>query len=277
MTFRNVLVAYNGGPGSRAALEFAIWLVNHHDAHLTGILAHGASQFTQKIPAWLTRSLKSSLTDIVEDRIAELTQSFRDTTAGKVPADRLHWLDVREEPDQAVARFARLYDLTIVGQYENLLGADELVLHPDRIAYASGRPTLLIPRDMDMTRVETDTAVVAWDGGRRAARAFFDAMPILQKRKRVILATVDQGRDRETLMSKDNLERILGRHNLNLEHRTLPASGSTAATLLRLCQEEGAAPLIMGAYEHARWSEDLMGGVTQEMAQTLTVPILMSH
>ncbi|MCT4607629.1 MAG: universal stress protein [Pelagimonas sp.] len=277
MTFRNVLVAYNGGPGSRAALEFAIWLVNHHDAHLTGILAHGASQFTQKIPAWLTRSLKSSLTDIVEDRIAELTQSFRDATAGKVPADRLHWLDVREEPDQAVARFARLYDLTIVGQYENLLGADELVLHPDRIAYASGRPTLLIPRDMDMTRVETDTAVVAWDGGRRAARAFFDAMPILQKRKRVILATVDQGRDRETLMSKDNLERILGRHNLNLEHCTLPASGSTAATLLRLCQEEGAAPLIMGAYEHARWSEDLMGGVTQEMAQTLTVPILMSH
>ena len=277
MTFRNVLVAYNGGAGSAAALEFALWLAEQHEAHLTGILAHGASQFTQKIPAWLTKSLKSSLTDIMDDRIAELTRAFQTATEGRIAPERLHWLDVREEPDQAVARFARLYDLTIVGQYENLLGADELVLHPDRIAYASGRPTLLIPRDMDMAQAQSDTAVVAWDGGRRAARAFFDAMPILRRRKRVILATIDQGRSGNALVSPDNLARILGRHELPLEHRILEPDGSTAATLLKLCQQENASPLVMGAYEHSRWSEDLMGGVTQEMTQTLSVPILMSH
>lgn len=277
MTFRNVLVAYNGGDGSKMAAEFAIRLANQHNAHLTGILAHGASQFTQKIPAWLTRSLKTSLTDIMDERIGTITQSFRDQTQGRIEDDRLHWLDVRDEPDQAVACFARLYDLTIVGQYENLLGADELVLHPDRIAYASGRPTLLIPRNMTTDSANTETAVVAWDGGRRAERAFFDAIPILTRRKRVILATVDQGRDREKVMSPSDLVRVLGRRDLVLEHRNLKPQGSTAATLLNLCKEENASPLIMGAYEHSRWSEDLMGGVTQEMTQTLNVPILMSH
>lgn len=273
MSFRNILIAYNGGEGSAAALEFAIWLANKYDAHLTGILAHGASQFTQRIPGWLARSLKSSLTDIMEARIGELTKAFRAATDGRIPADRLHWLDVRDDPDQAVARHARLYDLTVVGQYENLLGADELVLHPDRIAYASGRPTLLIPRDMDMAQAGADTAVVAWDGGRRAARAFHDALPILRRRKRVIIATVDQGQTG----TDDMLTRVLGRHDLPLERRVLTPEGSTAATLLKFCQAEGASPLVMGAYEHARWSEDLIGGVTQDMARSLNVPILMSH
>ncbi|MES0884926.1 universal stress protein [Roseibium sp. SCP14] len=277
MPFRNVLIAYNGGQGSQSALEFAVWLAKLHDAHLTGILAHGASQFTQRIPNWLTKSLKSSLTDIMEERIAELTDSFHEATRGRLPADRLHWLDVRDEPDQAVAKYARLYDLTVVGQYENLLGADELVLHPDRIAYASGRPTLLIPRALDMTKLSADTAIVAWDGGRRAARAFFDAMPILRNRNRVIVATVSQGGRKDELMSAENLTRILSRHDINIEYRTIDPIGSTAATLVKLCQEEGASPIVMGAYEHSRWSEDLVGGVTHEMMQSLRVPILMSH
>lgn len=277
MTYRNLLVAYNGGPGSKAALEYALWFADLHEAHLTGILAHGASQFTQKIPAWLAGSLKSSLSDIMDERMADIARSFRAATNGSIDPDRLHWLDVSDEPDQAVARFARLYDMTIVGQYENLLGADELVLHPDRIAYASGRPTLLIPRDFSAPNHPADTAIVAWDGGLRVARAFFDALPILRQRKRVIFATVDQGGGTRHLMNSGGLERVLGRHDLVLEHRTVQPSGSTAQTLLKLCRDERAYPLVMGAYEHSRWSEDLMGGVTQEMARALDIPILMSH
>jgi len=211
------------------------------------------------------------------ERIKELTASFRSATAGRIEDSRLHWLDVKDEPDQAVARYARLYDLTIVGQYENLLGADELVLNPDRIAYVSGRPTILVPKGHDPKGCDGATAVVAWDGGRRAARAFFDAMPILRNRERVILVTIGDGKEARQLMRSDQLARILSRNELNLEHRIVSAQGSTSATLLNICKEEGASPLIMGAYEHSKWSEDLIGGVTQEMTQALSVPVLMSH
>jgi nucleotide-binding universal stress UspA family protein len=35
--------------------------------------------------------------------------------------------------------------------------------------------------------------------------------------------------------------------------------------------------LVMGAYGHSRLQEGLLGGVTREMLQTMTVPTLMSH
>jgi nucleotide-binding universal stress UspA family protein len=33
----------------------------------------------------------------------------------------------------------------------------------------------------------------------------------------------------------------------------------------------------MGAYEHSKFSEDLLGGVTQDILERARLPILMSH
>jgi nucleotide-binding universal stress UspA family protein len=35
--------------------------------------------------------------------------------------------------------------------------------------------------------------------------------------------------------------------------------------------------LVMGAYGHTRLQEGILGGVTREMLQTMTLPTLMSH
>ncbi|MQY43954.1 hypothetical protein GG681_15005 [Epibacterium sp. SM1969] len=129
-----------------------------------------------------------------------------------------------------------------------------------------------------MANANAGTAVVALDGGRRAARAVFDAMPILKRSKRVIFATIDEARTRgRATTGADNLEAVFGRYGLNIEHRIVQPAVSTAASLLQLCQEVHAAPLVMGAYVYSLWSEDLMGGVTHKLAQTLNVAILMSH
>lgn len=68
---------------------------------------------------------------------------------------------MRGEPDQAVINYARLFDLTIVGQYENLTGADEMELHPDHIAYASGRPIIVVPKYFQPASI-VEHSVVAW-------------------------------------------------------------------------------------------------------------------
>jgi nucleotide-binding universal stress UspA family protein len=276
MTFRNVLVAYNGGAGSAAALDFALWLAEQHEAHLTGILAHGASQFTQKIPAWLTKSLKSSLTDIMDDRIAELTRAFQTATEGRITPERLHWLDVREEPDQAVARFARLYDLTIVGQYENLPAADEYVLHPDRIAHASGRPILVAPKRFRPDGIN-ESAVIAWDGKRSAARALFDAMHILETKRRVSIVTVGDPERYRPAKGLD-LPELLARHGIEARHSIVPkSSGGTARTILDFCAAQDTGLLVMGAFEHSKLSEDLFGGVTSHILREAEIPVFVSH
>ena len=33
----------------------------------------------------------------------------------------------------------------------------------------------------------------------------------------------------------------------------------------------------MGAYEHSKFSEDLLGGVTRDILENATLPVLMSH
>jgi nucleotide-binding universal stress UspA family protein len=35
--------------------------------------------------------------------------------------------------------------------------------------------------------------------------------------------------------------------------------------------------LVMGAYGHSRLQEGMLGGVTREMLQSMTLPVLMSH
>lgn len=41
--------------------------------------------------------MKSSLTDIMDERIQEVSSSFQTYTEGRIDKERLHWIDVREE------------------------------------------------------------------------------------------------------------------------------------------------------------------------------------
>lgn len=55
-----------------------------------------------------------------------------------------------------------------------------------------------------------------------------------------------------------------------------PARGA-GATILDACTELGAGLLIMGAYEHSKFSEDLLGGATRDILSDARLPVLMSH
>lgn len=52
-------------------------------------------------------------------------------------------------------------------------------IHPDRVAFDSGRPVMTSPANYQGS-VSAGRAVVVWDGGRAAARALVDAMQILE-------------------------------------------------------------------------------------------------
>lgn len=275
MAIKNLLIAYNGGEASDSALHLALQMAAKYDAHLTGIVAHGASSVTKNIPNWLSASMRSSIGEITEKRTNELAEKFHAFSKGKIDKDRLHWIDVKADPDKAVAFYSRLFDLTILGQYENLISADELMLHPDRIAYESGRPILVAPKKYLPTEIN-EHAVVAWDGRRTASRAFFDSMQVLETKNRVSIVSV--GEPGSIPMSSEiDLPTILARHGVKAKHTFLPNVGSIADTLLNHCAEVGAGLLVMGAYEHSKLSEDLFGGVTSSVIRRTTVPLFLSH
>src|SRR5580698_7258663 len=77
------------------------------------------------------------------------------------------------------ARIARRFDLAIVPQAEPR-GNEVEVLIAESTLFQSGRPMIVVPY-IQKAPLKLDRVMVCWDGGRQAARAIADAMPLLAR------------------------------------------------------------------------------------------------
>ena len=59
--------------------------------------------------------------------------------------------------------------------------------------------------------------------------------------------------------------------------RTVSKSGSVANTILSEAKKDSARLIVMGAFEHSKFSHDLIGGVTTDVMAKTHVPVLMAH
>lgn len=276
MGLNNLLIAYNGGAASDAALRTAILMAKKHNAHLTCVLAHGVSNVSRNIPSWFSSDMAASIQAALSHKAEAVEAKFRDMTLAKLPQSKVHWIEVAGEPDRTIADYAMLYDLTILGQFENLVEADELELRPGRVALLSGRPVLLVPKTFDVEGMN-DRALLAWDGNRTVTRALAAALPVLKTMQSVVVTTVEDGRTDQPL-SGITVEAVLDRHHIPTEREFVPAAHeSTADLLLKACERADAGLLVMGAFENSSLKQELLGGVTRDILKSTKIPVLMSH
>lgn len=277
MTIKNILIAYNGLPGSGAALHGAVKMQKFYDAHLTGLFAHGNSSLSHQIKPWMPRKVKEAILEVAEQSFQEIHSTFNEICAD-VPPEKLHWIDSTGPVQQTVARYARLFDITAVGMHENTSehGQGHIEIYPDRVTFDSGRPVMIFPAGYRGS-VFNGKAVVAWDGGRAAARALADAMQILETEDSVEIVSVGKS-PLEGSLPGINVKDILDRHDVRVSLKELPRGRkSIADTLVEYCDDAGAGLLVMGAYEHSPLREGLIGGVTHDIALRAKIPVLMSH
>ena len=275
MAIKNLLVAYNGGEASDSALHLALQMASKYDAHLTGIMAHNASNVTRNVPSWLSKTMLRSIAEVTAQRTVELASKFQKITEGKIARDKRHWLEIKADPDRAISYYTRSFDITVLGQYENLMAADELEWHPDRIANNSGRPIIVAPKNY-RTDAINERAVVGWDGRRTSARALSDAMQVLETKDHVTIVTVGDAKN-SSQPHDVNLVTALERHGIEAEHKCVSKDGTIADTLLSECRKAEAGLLVVGAYEHSKIYEDLFGGVTSEILSKAHLPLFLSH
>lgn len=275
MSIKNILCAYSGEEAGSSGLAHAIKLAKHHDAWVTGIIEHNPSYLERRFSASLGEDIIQGLRKQDDERIAELQKRFvtQLTAAGiKGPHDHIV-LEGRNR--ETIASRARAYDLIVVGPHEAAVSEDHLSAHPDTIALQSGRPVLSVP-DGYTADALSDHAIVAWDGKRSAARALGDAMDSLEEKAKVTVLTV--GKARFEMPESGGIISHLERHGINAEHLHTQRNGrSIARTIEDTAAEIGANLIVMGAFEHSKFSHDLFGGVTTEVMKTAEVPVLMSH
>ncbi len=278
MSIKNILVAYNGLPGSEAALSGAVLMQQYFDAHLNGLFAHGNPFLSRKMQhSWMPSKVQAAILEVAEGPTADIERRFYEVCA-EVPDKMLHWIDSGGSVQRTVARYARLFDITILGMHEESLDGTmrHVEIHPDRVAYDSGRPVMTFPAGYKGS-VFGGRAVVAWDGGRAAARALADAMQILETETEVEIVSVGRSPLADSLPGID-VGMVLDRHNVKVTITELPRGRqSIADTLVDHCESVGAGLLVMGAYEHSPIREGLIGGVTHDIALRARIPVLMSH
>ncbi len=277
VAIKNILVAYNGFPGSEAALSGAVQMQAHYDAHLTGLFAHGGSKLSQQIQPWMPQKVKDAIMEVEEQSNQNIKEKF-DEASAPVPADKRHWIESEGPVQRTIAAYARLYDIIALGIHETTpeYRQSHIEIYPDRIALDSGRPVIIFPSGND-SKVSGRRVVVAWDGGRAAARALADAMGILGKDDRIEIVSVGRAPLARSLPGFD-VCKVLERHGFSVTLTELPRGrDSVAETLIKHCEAVAANLLVMGAYDHSPLREGLIGGVTQDIAIKTRIPVLMSH
>src|SRR6516164_10065236 len=117
--------------------------------------------------------------------------------------ETIHEKSLTYRVPERLVEYARLRDLTVVSVPESY---DQW--YAEAIIFGSGRPTMVLPESAASRPFELNTAVVAWDFSRSAARAVADAIPILEKAKRVR----SNEKVIDTKHSSEELAKNLARH-----------------------------------------------------------------
>ena len=274
MALKSILAAYAGDAEGSSGLRFAIGLARNRDAHLTGVVWHGPSPLETRYRRFMTQEIHDVLAARDQALVDEMRADFDARIAAEGLGDRAAFIDLKGGTDFSLAACARGYDLTVIGSRAMQVGREHFTARPDVVALRSGRPVVLVPQDFDAKPLGP-RMVFAWDGKRAATRALADALHILGHRGPVTVLSVGRGPQAE---SGDDIMAFLARHGLEAERVVqTEGTGGIARTLLAACAERDAGLLVMGAYEHSKFAEDLLGGVTRDIMDHADRPVLMSH
>jgi len=275
MAIRSILVALGPTDACNGALALAVQMSMKYDAHLTGVIVHGENAMASRYGAWMTRQIM----DMLKQRDAEIVAAIRDRFDARVAEcgapDRSAFLDISGNADFKLSSFARCYDVVVMGPHAAEAGREHFAPHPDMIALQCGRPVIVTPADYAPETLG-EHALLAWDGKRAAARALGDAMLILETKAKVTVLSVGDAAP-ETPPGGGVLE-LLRRHAITAEHLRRPrGEGGVAGAILDTAQEVGAGLVVMGAFEHSKFTQDIVGGVTTEVFAAARVPVLLAH
>jgi nucleotide-binding universal stress UspA family protein len=173
--------------------------------------------------------------------------------------------------------YAHAADLVVASQTDRAgPGPDRLDI-ADRLAMECGRPVLIVPNAGVHSHVG-ERVLVAWNGRREAARAVFDALPILRGAKAVKVVRVNPQSEREQDIPAADVCTALARHGVKCEAtEQIAPRGGVGETLMACASEMSADLLVMGCYGHARLREFVFGGASRYVLTHMTIPVLMSH
>ena len=219
---KDIVVNLNVGAKANSASDYAISVAAALDAHLTG------KRFplqSASCPVSRAGYVPPEL-EVIERHNQAVVEAARESfTAASARAG------IKAEPltlsaglvsagDQ-FGQIARRFDLAVIGQPEPETNAVEEII-VEAALFDSGGPVIIVPY-IQKAPLKLDHVMVCWDGGRAAARAMRDAMPFLQRARRIEVAVVANERGKQDQIEGADIGAHLARHGLNADGEAHPA------------------------------------------------------
>ncbi len=281
---KSILVHLDASPRSAERLSIAHRLAQASDASLTALYA--VLPMLLSTP-WATVDGMASAMPMLEEVDREQRASARAIFEREAEGGDIAWAEAGIDGLQATLLDQALYaDLLVLGQTDprdTRAGA----LPPDMVPTLitdSGKPALVVPYAGHFAGgfagsldVADGVVLVAWKPTRESARAVSAALPWLRRAAQVHLAGPsepdDQGR-----MPVARLQAWLRDQGVTAPVQVhCIGRDSVGDELLSLASDVGADLLAMGCYGHSRAREFVLGGVSQTVLRSMTLPVLMAH
>lgn len=279
MTYKTILAILQDKTDAGRVLDCAAPLAQRFSAHLVGF-------HTQVTPVPYVTPMGFPDTEFIvvneeasEKRSAEIKKIFQDRMAG---SDLSHsWRTMHNVSGDSAAGIlagARTSDLIVVQQAEP---DQEAGLSADiqTLLYESGRPVLLVPY-----AVPVDTAfrkvLVAWNGSQQAARATFDALPIISRAEETEVLSLDgtDNASQDAAVAGADIAAALARHGARVTFASGLSAGIGAGEAIEnRIFDAGADLLVMGAYSQPWLKQFFFGGATRTLLKSMPVATLMSR
>lgn len=280
MSYKTILVSLNEVGRVADLIAAAANLARALGAHVSGLYVIPAVQVYPSVGFEAAPQVFEGNRSFFKDNAARVKQSFEEAMAREGLPHDFHQIDARTPviADEVIAQ-GRSSDVIIVSATnpDEITGVERDFV--EQVVMAAGRPVVVLPFKGD-TVIATDEIVIGWDGGREAARAVFDALPLLKLAKKVRVVRVDPQKDpalRGSIPGAD-LAQTLARHGVKAEAQGFPTDGMDEGQALMRCAEDcGAGLIVMGAYGHSRLAEFIFGGATRFVLTRMARPVLMSH
>lgn len=276
MTLKDIVVHVDHGRACPDRIKAACELARTHGAHLAGLYVIS--------PMYM--SLYESVTDEAREKLeqaAKVIAQKAESTFREITGEydlQTEWRCERGKLADTLDRHARYADLIVLGQDDPEEPGEYVPTGVvDSVVLAAGRPALLVPY-IGASAPVGENILIAWNGKREAARAVSDAMPFMEKARRVCMLVVNPGTGPagEDAIPAANIVANLKRHGITVEVEATRAFDiDIGSLLLSRAAAEHIDLIVMGAYGHSRLRESILGGVTKQMLKHMTVPVLMSH
>ena len=256
MAYKDILVFLDPTAEAVERTRFAVSLAKTHGARLIGV------------------DVSAPPAGKEEESEASVTRMFGEATRQAQPAAILVPSD---KPGEAEL-LSHCVDLMIAPGPESLAHDAIRPGALDRALLESGVPMLILPPDWTPGPIG-DNIVIAWSAGREALRAVHDAMPLLERAKKVTLFAFSS-RPSALRKSAEMLAGHLAAHGVRAEHIsdwTHTGDLTAVEALFASLDTQDADLIVAGAFGHSRLYEGIFGGVSIDLLHQQSLAVLMSH